>query len=106
TEIFGEMESSSPAPPAPAPARSPSRELSRPTTVPPRPPPGRPSSQRPIADTPPPLAAARAPSMGGMQDGLAATAGAGYNPGTYPPPLGTPPGPQPAMPGPMSGSQM
>lgn len=41
-----------------------------------------------------------------MHDGLGATAGAGYNPGTYPPPLGTPPGPQLAMPGPMSGQQM
>ena len=106
TEIFGEMESPPSAQPAPAVARAPSREVSRPTTVPPRPPPGRPSSQRPIADTPQPLAASRAPSMGGMHDGLAPTAGAGYNPGSYPPPLGTPPGPQAAMPGAMSGQQM
>ena len=73
----------------------------RPTTVPPRPPPGgRPSSERPAPmAASSPTAAMRPTALGAaMQaDGLAATAGAGYNPNSYPPPMGTPPGPQVAM---------
>jgi hypothetical protein len=100
TEIFGETESAPEPAPPPVVSRSPSRDLPRASTVPPRPPPGaRPSSQRPIADTPQPLAAAPRSASMGMQDGLAAV---GYNPGAYPQPMGTPPGPQPAMSGPQS----
>jgi serine/threonine protein kinase len=101
TEIFGETESPPPQQPQPAGGRAPSQQpIGR---MPPRPPPGgRPSSQQPI----PMAAAQRATGQMGMQDGLAATAGAGYNPGSYPQPLGTPPGPQAAMHGPASGPQM
>jgi serine/threonine protein kinase len=90
TEIFGETES-----PPPVVSRTPSRDLPSPRaqTHPPRPPP-RPSSQQPLA--------ARAPSSGGMQDGLAAAQAQAYNPNAYGQPMGTPPG-QHAMHGPPSG---
>ncbi|HEY5923025.1 MAG TPA: protein kinase [Kofleriaceae bacterium] len=106
TEIFGETEAPPPPVQQPAVGRTPSgRDIhqpigQRPQTVPPKPPPGgRPSSERPGQAPPMAATAAMRPTAMGMQgqDGLAATAGAGYNPNSYAPPIGTPPGPQPAM---------
>jgi hypothetical protein len=89
TEIFGETES---APPVQQPAigRSPSqRDIAG--KQPPKPPPGRPSTERPVS----------APGIAAAGGGLAA-ASYQQQPGSYPPPMGTPPGPQAAM----GGAQM